>query len=72
MCGPRGCNGATAYPDLFNNALLDWAYGRRFRTAKPGVGSTVLAPVVSVVGGGVGNAMFGSHATTCPAAAGDW
>lgn len=43
-----------------SNALLDWAYGRRFRYSETmSVGSTVLAPVVSVVGGGVGNAMFG-------------
>ncbi|CFA11711.1 saccharopine dehydrogenase (NAD+%2C L-lysine forming) [Mycobacterium tuberculosis] len=43
-----------------SNALLDWAYGRRVRYSETmSVGSTVLAPVVSVVGGGVGNAMFG-------------
>lgn len=43
-----------------SNALLDWAYGRRFCYSETmSVGSTVLAPVVSVVGGGVGNAMFG-------------
>ncbi|ORW97193.1 enoyl-ACP reductase [Mycobacterium sp. IEC1808] len=41
------------------NALLDWAYGRRFRyDENMSVGSSVLAPVASTVLGGVGNAMF--------------
>jgi len=43
-----------------SNALLDWAYGRGFRYSESmSVGSSVLAPVASAVGGGVGNAMFG-------------
>ncbi len=42
-----------------SNALLDWAYGRRFRyDENMSVGSSALAPVASVVGTGVGNAMF--------------
>ena len=43
-----------------SNALLDWAYGQRFRYSEHmSVGSSALAPVASAVGGGVGNAMFG-------------
>ncbi|OBA68862.1 enoyl-ACP reductase [Mycobacterium sp. 1554424.7] len=42
-----------------SNALLDWAYGRRFRyDENMSVGSSALAPVASAVLGGVGNAMF--------------
>jgi short subunit dehydrogenase-like uncharacterized protein len=43
-----------------SNALLDWAYGRRFRyDENMSVGSSALAPVASAVMSGVGNAMFG-------------
>ena len=43
-----------------SNALLDWAYGRRFRyDENMSVGSSPLAPVASAVVTGVGNAMFG-------------
>ncbi|MCV7049990.1 saccharopine dehydrogenase NADP-binding domain-containing protein [Mycobacterium heidelbergense] len=43
-----------------SNALLDWAYGRRFRYSENmSVGSSALAPVASAVVSGVGNAMFG-------------
>ena len=43
-----------------SNALLDWAYGQRFRYSEHmSVGSSALAAVASAVGGGVGNAMFG-------------
>ncbi|ORA77375.1 saccharopine dehydrogenase NADP-binding domain-containing protein [Mycobacterium malmoense] len=43
-----------------SNALLDWAYGRRFRYSENmSVGSSALAPVASAVVAGVGNAMFG-------------
>ena len=43
-----------------SNALLDWAYGQRFRYSEHmSVGSSALAVVASAVGGGVGNAMFG-------------
>jgi short subunit dehydrogenase-like uncharacterized protein len=43
-----------------SNALLDWAYGRRFRyDENMSVGSSAVAPVASAVLGGVGNAMFG-------------
>jgi short subunit dehydrogenase-like uncharacterized protein len=42
-----------------SNALLDWAYGRRFRyTETVSVGSSPLAPIASAVMTGVGNAMF--------------
>jgi trans enoyl reductase len=42
-----------------SNALLDWAYGRRFRyDENMSVGSSALSPLASVVGTGVGNAMF--------------
>jgi short subunit dehydrogenase-like uncharacterized protein len=42
-----------------SNALLDWAYGRRFRyDENMSLGSSALAPVASAVLGGVGNAMF--------------
>ena len=42
-----------------SNALLDWAYGRRFRyDENMSVGSSAVAPVASAVLGGVGNAMF--------------
>jgi short subunit dehydrogenase-like uncharacterized protein len=42
-----------------SNALLNWAYGRRFRyDENMSVGSSPLAPVASAVFGGVGNAMF--------------
>src|SRR6201999_4004284 len=40
-----------------SNALLDWAYGRRFRYSENmSVGSSVAAPVASAVVSGVGNA----------------
>ncbi|OBK50207.1 trans-acting enoyl reductase family protein [Mycobacterium sp. 1081908.1] len=43
-----------------SNALLDWAYGRRFRyDENMSVGSSALAPVASAVVTGVGNATFG-------------
>jgi short subunit dehydrogenase-like uncharacterized protein len=43
-----------------SNALLDWAYGRRFRyDENMSVGSSALAPVASVVVTGIGNAAFG-------------
>lgn len=43
-----------------SNALLDWAYGRRFRyDENMSVGSSPLAPVASAVVTGVGNATFG-------------
>ena len=43
-----------------SNALLDWAYGRRFRYEENmSVGSSALAPVASAVVTGVGNATFG-------------
>ncbi|OMC54554.1 enoyl-ACP reductase [Mycobacterium sp. IS-2888] len=42
-----------------SNALLDWAYGRRFRyDENMSLGSSAVAPVASAVFGGVGNAMF--------------
>lgn len=42
-----------------SNALLDWAYGRRFRYEENmGVGSSALAPVASAIVSGVGNATF--------------
>lgn len=42
-----------------SNALLDWAYGRRFRyTETMSVGSSPLAPVASAALTGFGNAMF--------------
>lgn len=41
-----------------SNALQDYAYGRRFRyTEHMNVGSSVLAPVVSAVVSGIGNAV---------------
>ena len=43
-----------------SNALLDWAYGRRFRyTESMSLGSSAAAPVASAVVTGVGNAMSG-------------
>ena len=43
-----------------SNALLDWAYGRRFRYSENmSLGSSVVAPVASAVVSGVGNAMSG-------------
>ncbi|MGA7052188.1 MAG: trans-acting enoyl reductase family protein [Mycobacterium sp.] len=43
-----------------SNALLDWAYGRRFRyTEHMSVGSSPLAPLASAVVSGVGNATNG-------------
>jgi trans enoyl reductase len=43
-----------------SNALLDWAYGRRFRyDENMSVGSSALAPAASAVVTGVGNATFG-------------
>ena len=43
-----------------SNALLDWAYGGRFRyDENMSVGSSAVAPVASAVVSGVGNAMFG-------------
>jgi hypothetical protein len=43
-----------------SNALLDWAYGDKFRYSENmSVGSSALAPVASAVVTGVGNAMFG-------------
>jgi short subunit dehydrogenase-like uncharacterized protein len=42
-----------------SNALLDWAYGRQFRYAESmSVGSSPIAPVVSALVTGVGNAVF--------------
>ncbi|OBG21905.1 trans-acting enoyl reductase family protein [Mycobacterium sp. 852002-51057_SCH5723018] len=42
-----------------SNALLDWAYGRRFRYDESmSVGSSALAPVASAVFGSVSNAVF--------------
>ena len=41
-----------------SNALQDWAYGRRFRYSEHmNVGSSALAPVVSAVVSGIGNAV---------------
>jgi short subunit dehydrogenase-like uncharacterized protein len=43
-----------------SNALLDWAYGRRFRYSENmSVGSSAVAPAASAVVTGVANAMFG-------------
>ncbi|EUA18211.1 putative trans-acting enoyl reductase family protein [Mycobacterium xenopi 3993] len=43
-----------------SNALLDWAYGRRFRYSEHmSLGSSFVAPVASVMVSGAGNAMFG-------------
>ena len=43
-----------------SNALMDWAYGRRFRYSESmSLGSSVAAPVASAVFNGVGNAMSG-------------
>ncbi len=43
-----------------SNALLDWAYGRRFRyTESMSLGSSPLAPLASAAVGGVANATFG-------------
>jgi short subunit dehydrogenase-like uncharacterized protein len=43
-----------------SNALLDWAYGRRFRYSESmSLGSSAAAPVVSAIVSGVGNAMSG-------------
>lgn len=43
-----------------SNALLDWAYGRRFRyDENMSVGSSALAPAASAAVTGVGNATFG-------------
>lgn len=42
-----------------SNALLDWAYGRRFRYAEHmSLGSSPLAPVASAIVAGIGNASF--------------
>ncbi len=43
-----------------SNALLDWAYGGKFRYSENmSVGSSAVAPVASAVVTGVANAMFG-------------
>jgi short subunit dehydrogenase-like uncharacterized protein len=43
-----------------SNALMDWAYGRRFRYSESiSLGSSVAAPVASAVVNGVGNVMSG-------------
>jgi short subunit dehydrogenase-like uncharacterized protein len=43
-----------------SNALLDWAYGRRFRYSEHmSLGSSSLAPLASAVVAGVGNATMG-------------
>ncbi len=43
-----------------SNALLDWAYGRRFRYSESmSLGSSAMAPVASAVLSGVGNLMTG-------------
>jgi short subunit dehydrogenase-like uncharacterized protein len=43
-----------------SNALLDWAYGRRFRYSENmSLGSSALAPVASAILSGVSNATFG-------------
>jgi short subunit dehydrogenase-like uncharacterized protein len=43
-----------------SNALLDWAYGRRFRYSENmSLGSSPLAPLASAVFAGVGRATFG-------------
>ncbi|MEM6107300.1 trans-acting enoyl reductase family protein [Mycobacterium sp. 050272] len=43
-----------------SNALLGWAYGRRFRyTEHMSLGSSPLAPVASAIMAGIGNATFG-------------
>ncbi|HYB38830.1 MAG TPA: trans-acting enoyl reductase family protein [Mycobacterium sp.] len=43
-----------------SNALLDWAYGRRFRYSEHmSVGSSLVAPAASAVVTGVGGAVFG-------------
>ena len=43
-----------------SNALLDWAYGRRFRYSEHmSLGSSPLAPIASAVMSGVGNATNG-------------
>jgi short subunit dehydrogenase-like uncharacterized protein len=43
-----------------SNALLDWAYGRRFRYSESmSLGSSVAAPVASAIVSGVGNVMSG-------------
>jgi short subunit dehydrogenase-like uncharacterized protein len=50
-----------------SNALLDWAYGRRFRyTESMSVGSSFVAPAASAMITGVGNAMFGLWSRWCP------
>jgi len=43
-----------------SNALLDWAYGRRFRYSENmSLGSSSLAPLASAIVSGVSNATFG-------------
>jgi trans enoyl reductase len=43
-----------------SNALLDWAYGRRFRYSENmSLGSSVVAPAASAIVSGVGNVMSG-------------
>jgi short subunit dehydrogenase-like uncharacterized protein len=43
-----------------SNALLDWAYGRRFRYSESmSLGSSVAAPVASAVVSGIGNVISG-------------
>jgi short subunit dehydrogenase-like uncharacterized protein len=43
-----------------SNALLDWAYGRRFRYSENmSLGSSAIAPLASAVVAGVGNATVG-------------
>jgi short subunit dehydrogenase-like uncharacterized protein len=43
-----------------SNALLDWAYGRRFRYSETmSLGSSAAAPVASAIVSGVGNLMSG-------------
>ncbi|SRX94573.1 hypothetical protein MSP7336_02832 [Mycobacterium shimoidei] len=43
-----------------SNALLDWAYGTRFRYSETmSVGSSLVAPALSVIGTGLGEVTFG-------------
>ena len=43
-----------------SNALLDWAYGRRFRYAETmSLGSSIAAPVASAIASGASNALVG-------------
>ena len=53
-----------------SNALLDWAYGRRFRYSESmSLGSSVAAPVASAVVNGVGNADVRTRQPLFPATA---